>query len=159
MDAERQRSLLSLFSVEVQRVDLLQRVPHPQPAGRLSPQPTASKPKCALYVEFFAGYITEYSLSVDNLFVFLVIMGAFKVPAIHKHKVLLIGILLALAMRRIFIFLGAAVITEFSWVFFLFGAFLIYTAYTFLKQNHTDEEELSASSSCDQLNGWSTGST
>jgi tellurite resistance protein TerC len=91
--------------------------------------------------EFFAGYITEYSLSVDNLFVFLVVMGAFKVPAIHQHKVLLIGILLALAMRSIFIFLGAAVIAEFSWVFFLFGAFLIYTAYTFLKQNHAEEEE------------------
>ncbi|MFC0108200.1 TerC family protein [Kibdelosporangium aridum] len=91
--------------------------------------------------EFFAGYITEYSLSVDNLFVFLVIMGAFKVPAIHQHKVLLIGILLALGMRSIFILLGAAVIAEFSWVFYLFGAFLIYTAYTFIKSNHDDDGE------------------
>jgi tellurite resistance protein TerC len=91
--------------------------------------------------EFFAGYITEYSLSVDNLFVFLVVMSAFKVPKIHQHKVLLIGILLALAMRSVFILLGAAVIAEFSWVFYLFGAFLIYTAYTFLKSKHDDEDE------------------
>jgi tellurite resistance protein TerC len=91
--------------------------------------------------EFFAGYITEYSLSVDNLFIFLVVMAAFKVPAIHQHKVLLIGILLALAMRSIFILLGAAVIANFSWVFYLFGAFLIYTAWTFLRSKHEDEEE------------------
>jgi tellurite resistance protein TerC len=91
--------------------------------------------------EFFAGYITEYSLSVDNLFIFLVVMAAFKVPAIHQHKVLLIGILLALGMRSIFIFLGAAVIAEFSWVFYLFGAFLIYTAWTFLKSKHEEDEE------------------
>jgi tellurite resistance protein TerC len=91
--------------------------------------------------EFFAGYITEYSLSVDNLFIFLVVMAAFKVPAIHQHKVLLIGILLALAMRSIFIFLGAAVIAEFSWVFYLFGAFLIYTAWTFVKSKHEEDEE------------------
>jgi tellurite resistance protein TerC len=91
--------------------------------------------------EFFAGYITEYSLSVDNLFIFLVVMGAFKVPAIHQHKVLLIGILLALAMRSIFILLGAAVISNFSWVFYLFGAFLIYTAWTFLKSKSEDEQE------------------
>jgi len=91
--------------------------------------------------EFFAGYITEYSLSVDNLFIFLVVMGAFKVPKIHQHKVLLIGILLALAMRSVFILLGAAVIAQFSWVFYLFGAFLIYTAWTFLRSKHDDEEE------------------
>ncbi|MEV4315232.1 TerC family protein [Actinocrispum sp. NPDC049592] len=91
--------------------------------------------------EFFAGYITEYSLSVDNLFIFLVVMAAFKVPAIHQHKVLLIGILLALAMRSVFILLGAAVIANFSWVFYLFGAFLIYTAWTFLRSKHDEEEE------------------
>ena len=79
--------------------------------------------------EFFAGYITEYSLSVDNLFVFVVIMTAFKVPAIHQHKVLLVGILIALVMRGLFIVAGAAVITRFSWVFYLFGLFLIITAY------------------------------
>ena len=78
--------------------------------------------------EFFAGYITEYSLSVDNLFIFLVIMAAFSVPAIHQHKVLLVGILLALILRGIFIAIGAAVINQFSWVFYAFGAFLVYTA-------------------------------
>lgn len=79
--------------------------------------------------EFFAGYITEYSLSVDNLFIFLVIMSAFAVPPIHQHKVLLVGILLALIFRGVFIAVGAAVIAQFSWVFYLFGAFLVYTAY------------------------------
>jgi tellurite resistance protein TerC len=78
--------------------------------------------------EYFAGYITEYSLSVDNLFIFLVIMSAFKVPVIHQHKVLLVGILLALVLRGIFIAVGAAAISQFSWVFYVFGAFLIYTA-------------------------------
>jgi tellurite resistance protein TerC len=78
--------------------------------------------------EYFAGYITEYSLSVDNLFIFLVIMAAFKVPTIHQHKVLLVGILLALVFRSIFIAVGAAAISQFSWVFYVFGAFLVYTA-------------------------------
>lgn len=78
--------------------------------------------------EYFAGYITEYSLSVDNLFIFLVIMSAFKVPSIHQHKVLLVGILLALVFRGIFIAVGAAAISQFSWVFYVFGAFLVYTA-------------------------------
>jgi len=78
--------------------------------------------------EYFAGYITEYSLSVDNLFIFLVIMSAFAVPPIHQHKVLLVGIVIALVLRGIFIAVGAAAIAEFSWVFYVFGAFLIYTA-------------------------------
>jgi tellurite resistance protein TerC len=79
--------------------------------------------------EFFAGYITEYSLSVDNLFIFLVIMSAFSVPLVDQHKVLLVGILLALILRGLFIAVGAAVIAQFSWVFYVFGAFLVYTAY------------------------------
>jgi tellurite resistance protein TerC len=79
--------------------------------------------------EFFAGYITEYSLSVDNLFIFLVIMSAFSVAPIHQHKVLLVGILLALILRGIFIGVGAAVIAQFEWVFYVFGAFLVWTAY------------------------------
>jgi len=91
--------------------------------------------------EFFAGYITEYSLSLDNLFIFLVIMSAFKVPAIYQHEVLLIGIVLALAMRSVFILLGAAVIASFSWVFYLFGAFLIYTAWTFVRSKHDEGED------------------
>ncbi|MFI9011687.1 TerC family protein [Actinosynnema sp. NPDC053489] len=91
--------------------------------------------------EFFAGYITEYSLSVDNLFIFLIIMTAFKVPSIHQHKVLLVGILMALVMRGIFIAVGAAVIAQFSWVFYLFGAFLIYTGYKLARTDHEEEEE------------------
>ena len=79
--------------------------------------------------QFFAGYITEYSLSVDNLFVFVIIMTSFAVPAAYQHKVLLFGIVLALALRGIFIAVGAAAIKQFEWVFFVFGAFLVYTAY------------------------------
>ena len=89
-------------------------------------------------VEFFAGYITEYSLSVDNLFVFVIIMASFKVPAVHQHKVLLFGIALALVLRGIFIALGAAAIERFVFTFFVFGAFLVYTAY---KLATTSEEE------------------
>jgi len=78
--------------------------------------------------EYFAGYITEKSLSVDNLFVFVLIMGSFAVPRELQQKVLLYGITFALALRTIFIFIGAAAIEEFSWVFYLFGAFLVWTA-------------------------------
>jgi tellurite resistance protein TerC len=88
--------------------------------------------------EFFAGYLTEYSLSVDNLFVFVIIMASFAVPAEHQHKVLLFGIVLALILRGAFIAVGAAVIEAFSGVFFLFGAFLIYTAIQLAR--HRDEE-------------------
>ena len=91
--------------------------------------------------EFFAGYLTEYSLSVDNLFVFLLIMSAFRVPVIHQHRVLLVGIVIALIMRSIFIAAGAAVIERFSWVFYLFAAFLVYTAITLVKQAIGGEEE------------------
>src|SRR5437588_6724260 len=79
--------------------------------------------------EFFAGYITEYSLSIDNLFVFVVIMAAFSVPLIHQQRVLLFGILFALVLRGLFIAAGAFVIGKFSAVFYLFGAFLVYGAY------------------------------
>jgi predicted tellurium resistance membrane protein TerC len=78
--------------------------------------------------EFFTSYLTEYSLSVDNLFIFMVIMASFHVPAIHQHRVLLIGIVLALALRSVFIAIGAALIAQFVWVFFLFGAMLFWTA-------------------------------
>ncbi|WNV88884.1 TerC family protein [Umezawaea sp. Da 62-37] len=91
--------------------------------------------------EFFAGYITEYSLSIDNLFIFLIIMNTFKVPAIHQGRVLLVGILIALVMRGIFIAVGAAVIAQFSWVFYLFGAFLIYTGYKLARTGHDEDEE------------------
>jgi tellurite resistance protein TerC len=78
--------------------------------------------------EFTAGYITEYSLSVDNLFVFLLIMSAFRVPVIHQHRVLLVGVALAVLLRGVFIAAGAAAIDRFSWVFYLFGGFLVATA-------------------------------
>lgn len=80
-------------------------------------------------VEYFAGFITEKSLSVDNLFVFAIIMAKFAVPRIYQQKALLIGIIMALIMRGIFIAVGAAAINQFSWVFYLFGLFLLYTAF------------------------------
>ncbi|WP_431876116.1 TerC family protein [Amycolatopsis sacchari] len=91
-------------------------------------------------VEFFTGYLTEYSLSVDNLFIFMVIMASFKVPLIHQHRVLLVGILLALAMRSVFIAIGAALINQFVWVFFLFGAVLVWTAISMVRGNDHDDE-------------------
>jgi len=91
--------------------------------------------------QFFAGWLTEYSLSVDNLFVFVIIMSRFKVPRIYQQKVLLIGIVLALIMRGIFIAAGAALVSRFVWVFYLFGVFLIYTAWTFTRQGETDDSD------------------
>lgn len=90
-------------------------------------------------VEFFTGYITEYSLSVDNLFIFMLIMTSFRVPAIHQHRVLLIGILLALIMRGVFIAVGAALIAKFVWVFFAFGAILMWTSITMLRGGDHEE--------------------
>ncbi len=78
--------------------------------------------------EFFAGYITEYSLSVDNLFVFMVIMTSFAVPREFQHRVLLVGIALALVLRTLLILVGAVILEEFKWSLFLFGAFLLFTA-------------------------------
>ncbi len=75
--------------------------------------------------EFFAGYITEKSLSVDNLFVFVLIMGKFAVPSQYQQRVLMVGVIMALVLRAGFIAVGAAIISAFSWVFYLFGAFLI----------------------------------
>ncbi len=91
-------------------------------------------------VEFFTGYITEYSLSVDNLFIFMIVMASFKVPAIHQHRVLLVGILLALDMRSVFIAVGAALVAQFVWVFFLFGAVLVWTAISMLRSKDEEEE-------------------
>lgn len=80
--------------------------------------------------EFLAGYITEYSLSVDNLFVFMIIISSFAVPEQHRHRVLTIGILIALLLRGILIVLGAAAIERFAATFFIFGGFLMWTAIT-----------------------------
>ncbi|CAK7285532.1 TerC/Alx family metal homeostasis membrane protein [Streptomyces misionensis] len=93
--------------------------------------------------EFFAGYITEKSLSVDNLFVFVLIMTKFAVPTLYQRRVLLIGVLIALVLRTVFIAAGAAIVAGFSWVFFLFGAFLVWTAWKLVQEaraDHTEEE-------------------
>ncbi|QIK66531.1 TerC family protein [Nocardioides sp. HDW12B] len=90
--------------------------------------------------EYFAGYITEKALSVDNLFVFLIIMTSFRVPREDQQKVLLFGIAFALVARTGFIFLGAALINSFAWVFYAFGLILILTAGNMLKSDHDDEE-------------------
>ena len=79
--------------------------------------------------EYFAGYLIEYSLSVDNMFVFVVIFTYFKVPRAYQHQVLFFGILGAMIFRGIFIALGTALISNFEWVVYVFGAFLVYTAY------------------------------
>ncbi len=93
--------------------------------------------------EYLAGFITEKSLSVDNLFVFLVIFTKFAVPRRLQSEALLVGIILALILRGIFIYLGAAVIENFSWAFYIFGAFLLYTAFILvrdtLKGDHEDK--------------------
>ncbi|MFD7546532.1 MULTISPECIES: TerC family protein [unclassified Streptomyces] len=91
--------------------------------------------------EFFAGYITEKSLSVDNLFVFVLIMAKFAVPTQYQQRVLLIGVLIALVLRAIFIAAGAAIIANFSWVFYIFGAFLIYTAWKLIQEARADEDD------------------
>ncbi|WP_166352015.1 TerC/Alx family metal homeostasis membrane protein [Phytoactinopolyspora limicola] len=94
--------------------------------------------------EFFAGWVTEKSLSVDNLFVFVIIMNQFRVPRRYQQSVLMFGILLAIVMRGVFIVLGALAINQFAWVFYLFGVFLIYTAAKLAQQQasgpHVDEK-------------------
>jgi tellurite resistance protein TerC len=79
--------------------------------------------------EFVAGWLTEYSLSIDNLFVFVLIMSQFAVPRRYQQEVLMVGIIIALILRGIFIMLGAALIENFSWIFYVFGAFLVFTAW------------------------------
>jgi tellurite resistance protein TerC len=93
--------------------------------------------------QFVAGWLTEYSLSVDNLFVFVIIMGRFTVPKNLQQSVLLVGIVIALLLRGVFILLGVTLINHFSWIFYIFGAFLLYTAVhqlvTSAKQNENEE--------------------
>lgn len=79
--------------------------------------------------QFVAGWLTEYSLSIDNLFVFVLIMSQFAVPRRYQQEVLMVGIIIALVLRGLFILAGAAIIENFSWVFYIFGAFLVWTAY------------------------------
>src|SRR3954465_12620862 len=89
--------------------------------------------------EFYAGWLTEYSLSVDNLFVFVIIMARFAVPRKLQQEVLMVGIIIALVLRGLFILAGAAVIERFVWVFFVFGLFLVWTAINLVR--HGDEDE------------------
>ena len=86
--------------------------------------------------EYFAGYLTEKALSIDNLFVFLLVMSAFAVPKMYQQKVLLIGIVIALILRGGFIAIGAGLIENFSWVFYIFGALLLFLAYRQAFSNH-----------------------
>jgi tellurite resistance protein TerC len=91
--------------------------------------------------QYFAGWLTEKSLSVDNLFVFLIIMAKFGVPERLQQTALMIGIIIALILRGIFIAVGAAAITQFSWIFYVFGAFLIYTAFKLAREGGSDDDE------------------
>jgi tellurite resistance protein TerC len=91
--------------------------------------------------EFYAGWLTEYSLSVDNLFVFLLIMQSFRVPMKLQQSALMIGIIIAIVLRGVFIALGAVVINAYAWVFYIFGAFLIYTAIKLAREGESDDEE------------------
>ena len=94
--------------------------------------------------EFYAGWAMEWSLSVDNLFVFILILKAFRVPREYQQKALLFGIVIALLLRLVFILLGAALVARFSWVFFIFGVWLLWTAFSQIKETATgggDAEE------------------
>ncbi len=89
--------------------------------------------------EYFAGYLTEKALSIDNLFVFLIVMTGFAVPKKYQQKVLMIGIVIALILRGIFIAVGATLIENFSWIFYLFGALLLVLAYRQAFSNHESD--------------------
>ena len=90
---------------------------------------------------FFAGWITEYSLSFDNLFVFILILAKLKISKEREELVLLIGIVLSLILRGIFIWIGTELINRWSWIFFVFGAFLIYTAIQLIRESEEEEWE------------------
>jgi tellurite resistance protein TerC len=94
--------------------------------------------------QYIAGFITEWSLSVDNLFVFLIIFTKLKVPAKARSQALIVGIMIALILRFIFIAVGAAAIAAYSWVFYIFGAFLVYTAISLVKEHFSDHEDSDA---------------
>jgi tellurite resistance protein TerC len=93
-----------------------------------------------LATEFYAGWLTEYSLSVDNLFVFVIIMARFRVPRNLQQQALMVGIIVALVLRGAFILAGAALIERFTWVFYFFGAFLIYTAINLVRHRGEEDE-------------------
>lgn len=90
--------------------------------------------------QFLAGWLTEYSLSIDNLFVFVIIMARFSVPRKYQQEVLMVGIIIALVLRGIFILLGASLIENFSWIFYIFGAWLVWTAIQQVRADHEDDD-------------------
>lgn len=94
--------------------------------------------------QYIAGFITEWSLSVDNLFVFLIIFTKLKVPAKARSQALIVGIMIALILRFIFIAVGAAAIAAYSWVFYIFGAFLVYTAISLVKEHFSSHDKVDA---------------
>src|SRR5690348_978238 len=83
-------------------------------------------------LEFLTGYVIEYSLSIDNIFVFLLVFRYFAVPATAQHRVLFWGILGAMVMRALFILVGSVLINQFHWIIYIFGAFLVFTGYKML---------------------------
>ena len=89
-------------------------------------------------MEYFAGYLLEKSLAIDNVFVWLMIFAAFAIPPALQRKILLYGVLGAIVLRTIFIFIGAWFVQEFSWILYIFGAFLVYTGFKFLKGHEED---------------------
>ncbi|APV36923.1 MULTISPECIES: TerC family protein [Acinetobacter] len=93
-------------------------------------------------MEYLAGYLLEKSLAIDNVFVWLMIFAAFAVPAGLQRKILLYGVLGAIILRSIFIFIGAWFVQEFSWVLYIFGAFLVYTGFKFLKGQGEEEQNI-----------------
>ena len=100
-------------------------------------------------LEFFTGYILEKSLAVDNIFVFLMIFGYFKVPQQYQHRVLLYGVFGAIVLRALMIFIGAALVQRFEWILYIFGAFLVYTGIHMMKPE-SEEEDLSQN----KILGW-----
>jgi tellurite resistance protein TerC len=102
--------------------------------GNLSDPPVGSK----VALEFFTGYILEKALSVDNIFVFVLIFSYFRVPSEYQHKILFWGVIGALLMRAIFIALGVTLIKNFHWVFYIFGGFLVYTGIKMAQHEETD---------------------
>ena len=99
--------------------------------------PTGLTPNTAV-IKYITGYLIELSLSVDNVFVIAVIFGAFKIPPLYQHRVLFWGILGAIVFRALMIFFGVALITKFEWIIYIFGIFLLYTAFKMLKGDEND---------------------
>jgi tellurite resistance protein TerC len=106
--------------------------------------------------EFFAGWLTEYSLSVDNIFVFIILLSTLKVKKESQQLVLLLGILIAIVLRVILIFLGVALVSRFSFMFYLFGAFLLLTAYKLINEKENVEEDEAKIVKFLRKRGWST---